>query len=803
MERPQPRRWLLAACVSALVAPAVSSASAQDLSGISQQVIRIEGDSHRLANQRIEHNRFRSPTYVEERLTDGELFYRLRDYIRASIIFTDIVDNFPTHRAYPDALFLLADSLFLAGDQLGARTRFRQILDRAGDQGFTPYVQRALGRTIEIAIRTRDFSGMEVYFDRLSRLPPSEVEAATAYYRAKYLYSRAVPADEVLRESTRSSAQGAEGPVAAPQIDQAGLDAARTAFEAVQERSPFYPQSRYFVGVIYTLRGEFPQAIEAFQRVLRSPASTPEHEQVADLTHLALGRLFYETDQLEQAVEAYQQVARTSAVFDSALYEVAWVFIRQGDATRAERALEVLGIAAPESSFIPDGKMLRGNLLLRNGRYEDAGLIFQEIAVQFGPIRRSLDQMVQRHADPQQFFRDLVRQNMDSFDATTFLPAEAQRWVDNDEDAARAMTVLSDLATCRRLVRETSDLIDRLNALLTSPNRVNAFPELRSHRQATVAIRNQIARTRQQLIAMQAQSSPGGEGGELATIRQRRREIESLIGRMPTSDDDFVVRNDRVLERFRVVEREIRNLEVELAGIDARVVATARFMAESSEAARLSGAEGIRSELENHRQGIAVYREQLNDVRRALERGRTQVGIGDARYQRDDGLRREYQELVSRERRLIASSGSSASLAMEPLFLRLDEAEQALDTKDREINAAVDERTAEIRREIDVEAQNVEGYQTRLAALESETVEVVGGVAYSNFANVRQRFYDLVLRADIGRVDVAWAEREEHRTRVELLTRERTRDIRALDDEFREIMDDSSSSTSSTQGGSQ
>lgn len=53
------------------------------------------------------------------------------------------------------------------------------------------------------------------------------------------------------------------------------------------------------------------------------------------------------------------------------------------------------------------------------------------------------------------------------------------------------------------------------------------------------------------------------------------------------------------------------------------------------------------------------------------------------------------------------------------------------------------------------------------------------------------RFYDLVLRADVGNIDVAWAEREEHRMRVELLTRERAREIKALDDEFNEIMDQS------------
>jgi hypothetical protein len=66
---------------------------------------------------------------------------------------------------------------------------------------------------------------------------------------------------------------------------------------------------------------------------------------------------------------------------------------------------------------------------------------------------------------------------------------------------------------------------------------------------------------------------------------------------------------------------------------------------------------------------------------------------------------------------------------------------------------------------------------------------VVGGVALLNFRAVRQRFYDLVLRADVGVIDVAWAVREMHRTNAEQLTRERVRAIQALEDEFRDILD--------------
>src|SRR5690606_15176788 len=151
----------------ALIVLSVPRASAQTVEQIAQEVIDIEGRAARLAREPLRRTHRRSPTFIEERLTDGELFYRLRDYVRASIIFTDIVENYREHRAFPDALFLLGESLFRAGDYLGARSRLRELIAHSGQAAFRPYLQRALGRLIEIAIHTRDFDGVEDYFAQL------------------------------------------------------------------------------------------------------------------------------------------------------------------------------------------------------------------------------------------------------------------------------------------------------------------------------------------------------------------------------------------------------------------------------------------------------------------------------------------------------------------------------------------------------------------------------------------------------------------------------------------------------------
>jgi TolA-binding protein len=766
---------LVAALAGGSSIVSASGVRAQDLRKLETDLRDLESATQQVSMTPLRAKELHSTTYVEERLTDGELFYRLKDYVRASIILTDVVDNYPQHPAVADALFLLGESLYSAGDYLGARTRFRQLIGRADETPFRPFASRSLGRLIEIAIRTRDFDGVEGYFERLSRLPPQEVEAATTYFRAKYLYNKAVAVEDVTRGDTSLKTQG---------INIEGLHQARQAFESVAESSPYYAQARYFVGVTYTLERQFPQAVEAFRRVLQTQGSTPEHEEVVELAQLALGRLYYETDQLDQAIETYQSVPRTSKWFDVALYEIAWVYIRMGDSTRAERALEVLVIASPESKYIADGSILRGNLLLRNGQLDDAAKVFKGATDSYGPIRDKLDKVLVDHPDTQTYFRGVVRDNIEVFDANSILPAEAVPFATEEADLKRALDVLSDLAEARALVKDTSHLIRRLSDALAIDNQASIFPDLRLQRERTIGIRNRAALLRKDLISAAEEKASQSSG--VSDIKAERRKLEVALAKLPQREDDFVARDGELSGGFTGAARDISEIEVELLGMDARIVATERFLADTQDARKNpQGVGAMQSELTAQKGAIEGFRKQVEELKLQLEAGRLQVGVGDARYTHDDAVRAQYIALVDRERSMLG-----ADPAVDAMFRRINTVESTVGSFDSQIDSVIAERIAQMKQVINAETTNIEGYQTQLGTLETDAEDVVGSVTYANFSTVRRRFYDLVLRADVGTIDVSWADREEHRMRVELLTRERAREIQALDDEFKEIMDE-------------
>lgn len=757
----------------ALALLVVPTAGAQDLTDETRDLADLESDTQRLMSRPVNLDDLRSSTFVEERLTDGELYLRLGDHLRAAILFTDIVDHYPRHRAYPEALFLLGESLFLAGDYLGARKRFADVIERSGEPEFAPYLQMSLSRLIQIAIYTRDFGDIDGYFARLEALPSSSLSVTTAYYRAKYLYNRAVPIEDVLDGPANASIGG---------IDQALLERARRGFLAIPAGSEFSLRAQYFVGTIHTLRGEYLDAIAAFYGVLGQEPSGDKEREVVELTYLALGRLYYETDQLEQAVEAYRAVKQSSPHFDRALYELAWTYIRMGDAVQAERALEVLSVAAPDSPLNADGLILRGDLLARVGRYDEAEIVFEQVRRTFGPIRDELERRRVEHPDLHAYFRGVVRKNLNNFDMDDFLPESAQRWTELQSDHERALGVLEDLSEAKRLVDETDELAERITAVLSAPNRVSVFSDLRRQRERVTGLRNRAARTRGAFIESESRLL-GDRRGEIERVRARRRELQASISQMPVETEDFVERDLDMLEQYRAAERDLQALRVEILGLEARIVASRRGLA-AVDPTKVDP-EALRARLASHEEDVRSYEARLLRIRRALEVGRLHVGVGDKRYQADDEERSTFIGVVSRERRLAGSGGP----AYDTAFRRIAAVEQRLDQREAQIVGVVGRRVDRMLTVVEEETANLARYRAALRSLEGETVDVVGAITYMSFNRIHERFYDLVLRADVGKIDVAWARREDHRIRIDSLTRERARELEALDEEYRDVMD--------------
>ena len=756
----------------------------------------------REANVRIGEDRAQ---YVEEKLADADMFFRLAFYEEASVLYLDIVENYPDQTAYADALYRLGESLYEARDPYGAQEYFERLLQQSSEMRFRPFVQPALGRLIEIAIQMEDFEGIERYFTELNRLPAADVAAITPYFRGKYYFFRG------------------------------NLAEAERAFMSVPDNAEYTLRARYFLGVVYVKRGDLQQALEAFQRALLSPATTDEDKKTVDLTYLAIGRIQYELHQEDVAIESYQHISTDSELFDEALYEVSWVHLARGDTTKARRSLEMLVIYDPESRFAPEAKLLLGNILLREGRVvlnEECFLLdterrvaeaagqsteglpalpaectapqvgettattsysidsFRSVKADYGPVFSQIEDAMSSRERLRTYFADMVRTEAQAVMATNLLPPQARAWYVENESVARVQGVLDGLAAIRRYMADTQRLAAQLEAILSGHSAAGAFAEFRSVRDGAVLVANRLARIRASL-AGELQRSVSAPAGEAAQVREERRQVEQLVNRLPTDvegmSSEYEAQRDSIDAVSHVLTESTHTVEL----VYSMSTALEQYLGSPDNWGNLPEAEveAILAEVRLIRGAVGHYREQAQGMRQEVDVLRAQVQVGEISTEQAQEIRDRHRQLVARELSLVGGTGAGGTAAQVAGALdELSRVEGDLDTVLRTLEGHAADRSRDLLAAVREERAKVGEYETRLEGVENTAADVVGGYAFENFEAIAGRFEDLILRSDVGIADSAWSLAEEHRRRMIQMGQQRDRDLESIQMEYDDLL---------------
>ena len=69
-----------------------------------------------------------------------------------------------------------------------------------------------------------------------------------------------------------------------------------------------------------------------------------------------------------------------------------------------------------------------------------------------------------------------------------------------------------------------------------------------------------------------------------------------------------------------------------------------------------------------------------------------------------------------------------------------------------------------------------------------KTDKVVGKIAHEGFRDVANQFQEVVVRSQVGVVDVAWALKDLKTKEVTKVLNQQARDLRVLDNEYKEVL---------------
>ncbi len=358
--------------------------------------------------------------------------------------------------------------------------------------------------------------------------------------------------------------------------------------------------------------------------------------------------------------------------------------------------------------------------------------------------------------------------------------------------------MVDDVNECKTLIRQSSQLIDRLTALTGASNRVRAFPELEAGEQAAVGLVNRISRARLALAHGLDDEEPGDLGGEIGQVRQERRTLMAAIEGLPVGAQDFVTREQQGKAQWNNLSQELTRRSNEIDALQATVNGLRRMLGEGPSHGVVrdpTSMQRFQAEIDSNEHDLLIFAAEIQELRRQVEFGRAQVGLGDSRYQRDASARSDFRQALAREVQLAANGAAARdaqrfSMQAAPVLSEGDKYEADLMGMLQQIEAQVARRAGELQQKIESERVNLAGFQTQLTSLDNDARDLVGHVAERNFGLVRDKLRGIVLRADVGITEQAWEVREEELSRVRSLQSERSRQEQLLDEELKEVRDD-------------
>jgi tetratricopeptide (TPR) repeat protein len=707
--------------------------------------------------------------FTESRLADGRMLFLLEDYVRASIVFLDLVQRTanPSGRAYEEARWYLAEALFLSRNLVAARGYFSEIAEDRSD----PRNQEAAGRLLEIAFMTRHYEGLEDLYDQLRGVRRSDILPRVQYIRGKTRYF------------------------------QGNFAAAVTEFQDVPREASEYIQAQYFLGVSFARLDDMPSAISAFAGILVAAPDSPNPEagEIADMANLALGRVYYEQRAHDLALRAYQAVSRTCTQYDRALYEMTWVYMRLNAYQNALRTLEILILAVPESRFLPHAQLLRGDLLMRMSQYTDAMVIFDATVEEFGPLAEQLSSIIRRDSDPNTYFDALV----DSASASLMLPSIAREWVEEDETMRRALALIGDLEFQESEVAESREIIAEINAVLNSSSRVDVFPELRSGFGEALAIQGELLSLSYRAVdAEAAVVLPNASADERSTyeaLRRDRRGLGSQLEAMPQTVEEMTRAEEGVEGIIAELETSIFRAGYEVQTQRAQVAAIRLQLQDDVTTGQRTPAEAriLTILIDEFAVELEALEERRDLLRLELEAARLSTGLASVAAGSQENLAGQFRGALAREIQFLAELHHAVPSNNRGLLDEIARIRRQLSDTDREVSglvaeiyAIVDERTFDIRTQVDIEQASLTRYDRLLLEYGQQGERVAGEVAFEQFIVVQDQFNRLILRADVGIIDVAWREKEDRSGRIDMLFGERNDQLEFLDAEFREVLDE-------------
>ncbi|HEX4454782.1 MAG TPA: hypothetical protein VH143_28175 [Kofleriaceae bacterium] len=710
-------------------------------------------------------------------LTAAEVAFSMGDYDTAASSLFDLAS-----RPGPDreaATYYLGETLFQKGDRGAAHGYFTAIAAIPASK----YYQQSLVRLVEISISQQDMSGGN---DALNKLAATG-SAALPYVRGKLAFA------------------------------QLQFDDAINSFANVAKGSEWELQALYYTGAAEVAKKDLAKATDTFGDLISRKPRSAVDRRVLELGQLALGRLYYEREEPSKSIDAYLLIDRHSDLFPDALYEVAWVYVKSKQFDKALRALELLEESDPGSSRTPTTRILEGNLRIRKAQairlaqitgtsltndtqdpgieYAKAVKLFSETHDQYYPSYQAIAQVVDGNMDASAFVEQLAGRATHTMSSAPPIPDAAAQWLRDEPDVQRVVDVETDLGEIQTSIQRTEQTIARLEAVLAANDRTNVYPEIASRRHRIAAIQAGLVGLRNELADQQLRLVDSS--GDLAQQSANRKQLAQQWGALADPEAAYSqrVRDERrAYDTYSTTATEIEGV---IDSSQAMAVAMRKYLMDNTPGSQIdSTLRGTTIEgLDTAAKEAQSIEDELADIRREITLGKDLAGVGDPQIASARALRVQLERAQDSEQRSLAgfaaaSRDRNASQSLGQLADRATRLAAALDQIDNQLDQIVGQGLEQVKSDLAQQQVILADSKHELGDYEQEARALGSAVLAQSFKDVKAKLYDVIVRTDVGVVDVSWSQKEDDDDDLKRLNLARSRELKQLHDEFKDVLDE-------------
>ena len=728
-----------------------------------------------------------SEAELARRLVAGQLRLADDDFEGAAVVFLDLVENHAGSQAAPQAVYYLGEALMKLDMPRWAAEVFTRNLGDSNPAA-QRFHQRSVARLFDLRHPPREEGFAE--HPGTSATPEARARLAALGHRPDHAPRQGV----IAADDAERLERWAESFAAADRIpelryaygrylylagkhararDELDTIALPGAIDNATARSePHTLRAAYIAAAASLALGEVDDALERFSTVVRVRPPTTEDRRIVELAWMALGRVRHDQGKWSPSIRAYRRVGRDSPYFREAMYETAWTLLRAGHHQRAAQVLALLLVYDPQAPVAAEVKQLRGKIRISQRDYRAAEEDFLELRREYAALARQLEDKGHAGEPTEAWFQAVIGEDMRHFDLGTLLPAGAVPLARSLPRARQAEATVQVVGVLVDELRDTRALLARMEEALRAKEPARLFTDLNAHVAALDSAELGLLDIQYDLLRRAASRM---DDAALTTFeaesRQYQRAIDQPLGPHGGTRDETV-------DTLTHLSEQVHKLQLTVAAQRAQLVAAERYYQETRQQQRIDH-DAFLQQAAELRDAIAAADGRLRSMRHHIQRAESALRYDDPFVPARDHAVGQYRAYLARMRTVIADAAPDPET--DELWERAKTLEQSL----AGARSGLD-RTAALRlrvaREVVVEERaNLDDYLVQLQATRKRTQAVGAEVTAAAYRDVVAEVDNLVIRSEVGLLDVAWAMKEAEVEAVEHLEKARDQEMREIE----------------------